>query len=164
LRGPAPVARPGAVGQVRGPRAGRDHRAARSSVVPRGPVPSRAQVAPPRAASSVHRLRARRARTPPRAPRPRRLRAGGRVRSAGGRGRGGHAGGERAARMKRFTIGTAEAGTSRLLVIAGPCVIESAELGLEVAARLKTLCAARSLPFVFKASYRKANRSSPRSF
>ena len=66
--------------------------------------------------------------------------------------------------MKRFTIGAAEVGGPRLLIIAGPCVVESAELCLKVAAHLKAACAARDLPFVFKASYRKANRSSARSF
>lgn len=66
--------------------------------------------------------------------------------------------------MKRFAIGAAEAGGPRLLVIAGPCVVESAEMCLEIAAHLKSECARRDLPFVFKASYRKANRSSGRSF
>ena len=66
--------------------------------------------------------------------------------------------------MNRFAIGGAEAGGPRLLVIAGPCVVESAELCLEVAGRLRALCAERDLPFVFKASYRKANRSSGGSF
>jgi 2-dehydro-3-deoxyphosphooctonate aldolase (KDO 8-P synthase) len=66
--------------------------------------------------------------------------------------------------MKRFAIGAAEVGGPRLLVIAGPCVVESAELCLKVAAHLKAACAARDLSFVFKASYRKANRSSGRSF
>jgi len=66
--------------------------------------------------------------------------------------------------MKRFTIGGAEVGSERLLVIAGPCVVESPELCLRVATRLKAWCAALELPFVFKASYRKANRSSGRSF
>ena len=66
--------------------------------------------------------------------------------------------------MKRFAIGSAEAGGPALLVIAGPCVVESAELCLRVAGHLKAACAARGLPYVFKASYAKANRSSPRSF
>ena len=48
--------------------------------------------------------------------------------------------------------------------MAGPCVVESEELCLAVARRLRAACAARDLPFVFKASYRKANRSSARSF
>jgi len=66
--------------------------------------------------------------------------------------------------MNRFRIGDAEAGGPSLLVVAGPCVVESADLCLKVAERLKALCAARGLPYVFKASYRKANRSSGRSF
>ena len=66
--------------------------------------------------------------------------------------------------MNRFPIGTAEAGGPRLLVIAGPCVVESAEICLEVATRLQALCAERGLPYVFKASYQKANRSGARSF
>jgi len=66
--------------------------------------------------------------------------------------------------MNRFSIGKAEAGGPRLLVVAGPCVIESADLCLRVAEHVKTLCVARDLPFVFKASYRKANRSSGSSF
>ena len=66
--------------------------------------------------------------------------------------------------MHRFAIGNAEAGGDRLLIVAGPCVVESAGLCLTVAAALKAACAARDLPFVFKASYRKANRSSGRSF
>jgi 2-dehydro-3-deoxyphosphooctonate aldolase (KDO 8-P synthase) len=66
--------------------------------------------------------------------------------------------------MNRFAIGDAEAGGPRLLIVAGPCVVESLDLCLTVAERLKTACAARGLPFVFKASYRKANRSSGRSF
>jgi 2-dehydro-3-deoxyphosphooctonate aldolase (KDO 8-P synthase) len=66
--------------------------------------------------------------------------------------------------MNRFTIGGAEIGGPRLFVLAGPCLAESAELCLTVAARLRELCAARRVPFVFKCSYRKANRSSGRSF
>jgi 2-dehydro-3-deoxyphosphooctonate aldolase (KDO 8-P synthase) len=66
--------------------------------------------------------------------------------------------------MNRFSIGAAEAGGRGLLVIAGPCVVESAESCLEVATRLQALCGQRGLPYVFKASYRKANRSSGRSF
>ena len=76
------------------------------------------------------------------------------------------AGGEsgRAAAMTPFSIAGAEAGGARLLVIAGPCVIEDAAMCLEVAAHMKQACARRGLPFVFKASYRKANRSSPTTF
>lgn len=51
-----------------------------------------------------------------------------------------------------------------LFVIAGPCVIESAELCLEVARHVKGVCDRLGLPYVFKASFDKANRSSNSSF
>ena len=51
-----------------------------------------------------------------------------------------------------------------LVLVAGPCVIESAELCLEVAGTLHTVTARLGLPFIFKASYDKANRSSVASF
>ena len=66
--------------------------------------------------------------------------------------------------MKPFRIGEAEIGGPRLFVVGGPCVVESQELCLTVARRLRALCAARDLPFVFKSSYRKANRSSVGAF
>ncbi len=65
---------------------------------------------------------------------------------------------------RTFDIGGARVGGAPLLVIAGPCVVESAELCLEVGRAMQDACAARGLPYVFKASYRKANRSSGRSF
>jgi len=52
----------------------------------------------------------------------------------------------------------------RFLLIAGPCVVESEELCLTVAEKLKQLTAAYDLLFVFKASYLKANRLSAESF
>ena len=51
-----------------------------------------------------------------------------------------------------------------LFLIAGPCVVESAALTLDVAGKLKEITAALGMPFVFKASYDKANRSSRASF
>jgi 2-dehydro-3-deoxyphosphooctonate aldolase (KDO 8-P synthase) len=58
-----------------------------------------------------------------------------------------------------------EAGLDRpLFLIAGPCVVESEQLQIEVAGRLKEICAALGVPFIFKSSYDKANRSSSRSF
>ncbi len=51
-----------------------------------------------------------------------------------------------------------------LFLIAGPCVIESRELAFEVAGTLKEMAQALGLPFIFKASYDKANRSSGHSF
>lgn len=51
-----------------------------------------------------------------------------------------------------------------LFVIAGPCVIESADLCLNVARFMKDVCAKLGLAYVFKASFDKANRSSVASF
>jgi 2-dehydro-3-deoxyphosphooctonate aldolase (KDO 8-P synthase) len=51
-----------------------------------------------------------------------------------------------------------------LFLIAGPCVVESRELQLEVAGRLKEMCKPLGLPLIFKSSYDKANRSSGKSF
>jgi len=51
-----------------------------------------------------------------------------------------------------------------LFLIAGPCVVESAELTLDIAGQLKEVTAALGVPFVFKASYDKANRSSRASY
>jgi len=49
-------------------------------------------------------------------------------------------------------------------LIAGPCVVESEALQLEVAGRLKEITTALGIPFIFKSSYDKANRSSGSSF
>ncbi|HEY6825956.1 MAG TPA: 3-deoxy-8-phosphooctulonate synthase [Gemmatimonadaceae bacterium] len=49
-------------------------------------------------------------------------------------------------------------------LIAGPCVVESRQLAMDVAGELKQICADLEIPFVFKASYDKANRSSHASF
>ena len=51
-----------------------------------------------------------------------------------------------------------------LFLIAGPCVIESAELTQQVAGRLKEITGRLGVPFVFKASFDKANRSSRASY
>ncbi len=51
-----------------------------------------------------------------------------------------------------------------LFLIAGPCVIESEQLALDTAGQLKELCAALGVPFVYKSSFDKANRSSAGSF
>ena len=58
-----------------------------------------------------------------------------------------------------------EAGLDRpLFLIAGPCVVESRDLQIDVAGKLKEICAALKVPFIFKSSYDKANRSSGKSF
>ena len=55
-------------------------------------------------------------------------------------------------------------GGSPFVLVAGPCVIESDAHALELATRLRDITAKLSTPFVFKASYDKANRTSGRSF
>jgi 2-dehydro-3-deoxyphosphooctonate aldolase (KDO 8-P synthase) len=58
-----------------------------------------------------------------------------------------------------------EAGLDQpLFLIAGPCVVESRELQAETAGRLKEICGRLGVPFIFKSSYDKANRSSGKSF
>jgi len=49
-------------------------------------------------------------------------------------------------------------------LIAGPCVVENFEITYETAETLKSICEKLDIPFVFKSSYRKANRSSINSF
>lgn len=49
-------------------------------------------------------------------------------------------------------------------LIAGPCVVEGEELVMEVADNVFNLCKKLGIPYVFKASYRKANRTSSSSF
>ena len=49
-------------------------------------------------------------------------------------------------------------------LIAGPCVVESEQLQMDVAGQLKEMTAALGIPFIFKSSYDKANRSSGKSF
>jgi 2-dehydro-3-deoxyphosphooctonate aldolase (KDO 8-P synthase) len=55
-------------------------------------------------------------------------------------------------------------GAGNLVMIAGPCVIESAELTLAIARSLKEYAAELNLPLIFKASFDKANRTSLSSF
>ncbi len=50
-----------------------------------------------------------------------------------------------------------------LAIIAGPCTLESLDLGLEVGRHCKAVCESLGLPFIFKASFDKANRSSSKS-
>ncbi|MBC8033561.1 MAG: 3-deoxy-8-phosphooctulonate synthase [Chitinophagaceae bacterium] len=54
--------------------------------------------------------------------------------------------------------------SSNFFLIAGPCVVESEELVMEVAERVSGICSNLGIPYVFKASYRKANRTSGSSF
>ena len=58
-----------------------------------------------------------------------------------------------------------EAGLDRpLFLIAGPCVVESLQLSIDVAGELREICAELAIPFIFKSSYDKANRTSGSSF
>ncbi|HEV8479463.1 MAG TPA: 3-deoxy-8-phosphooctulonate synthase [Candidatus Eisenbacteria bacterium] len=66
--------------------------------------------------------------------------------------------------VKTVAVGTASFGGAALAIIAGPCAIESPDLVLRTATKLAALCQARRLPFVFKSSYKKANRSSLGSY
>jgi 2-dehydro-3-deoxyphosphooctonate aldolase (KDO 8-P synthase) len=62
-------------------------------------------------------------------------------------------------------LGAFEVGPDRpFFLIAGPCVIESEALVIDVAGRLRDMTAALGVPFIFKASFDKANRSSRGSF
>jgi 2-dehydro-3-deoxyphosphooctonate aldolase (KDO 8-P synthase) len=51
-----------------------------------------------------------------------------------------------------------------IFLIAGPCVVESREMAHDTAGRLKEIAAAVGMPFIYKSSYDKANRSSGKSF
>ncbi len=63
-------------------------------------------------------------------------------------------------RLCDFEVGTSQP----LFLIAGPCVIESEKLVLDTAEALKRITATLGMPFVFKSSFDKANRSSHTSF
>lgn len=53
---------------------------------------------------------------------------------------------------------------TNFFLIAGPCVVESEELIFEVAERVSDICKNLGIPYIFKSSYRKANRTSASSF
>src|SRR5579862_8820951 len=63
-------------------------------------------------------------------------------------------------RLCGFEVGLAQP----LFLIAGPCVVESRQLQIDVAGTLREMCAELAVPFIFKSSYDKANRSSSTSF
>ena len=62
--------------------------------------------------------------------------------------------------MKKYYLDGKFIGDGSLTVIAGPCSLESPELGLRVAKVMKHLCEERNLLYIFKASFDKANRTS----
>ena len=65
---------------------------------------------------------------------------------------------------KQFSVAGVEVGGDKLALIAGPCVIESADACLRIADEVRRITGDLGMPFVFKASYLKANRTSARSF
>jgi len=67
--------------------------------------------------------------------------------------------------MKKVNVGGIKIGGGEpFVLIAGPCVIEGERVTRRVAARLKEITAELGIPFIFKSSYDKANRSSLRSY
>lgn len=67
--------------------------------------------------------------------------------------------------VKRIKISDSiEVGGDKLLLLAGPCVIESEELVMEIAGKMKEITEKLNINYVFKASFDKANRSSIKSF
>ncbi len=67
-------------------------------------------------------------------------------------------------KSKGIRVGTLRIGAGPLFLIGGPCVIESPAHPLKIARRLKEITDELGIPFIFKASYDKANRSSIGSF
>jgi 2-dehydro-3-deoxyphosphooctonate aldolase (KDO 8-P synthase) len=63
-----------------------------------------------------------------------------------------------------FQVGSVTIGGGQLFLIAGPCVIESEAHALKMGDAIAGLCQEKKLPYIFKASYDKANRTSIRSF
>ena len=63
-------------------------------------------------------------------------------------------------KLLHFEIGI----TKPLFVIAGPCVVESEQLAMDTAGQLKEITAQLKIPFIYKSSFDKANRSSVKSF
>ena len=61
-------------------------------------------------------------------------------------------------------VGPVHIGDGSLTLIAGPCAIESEALCLTVAEQLVTICADLKVPYIFKSSFDKANRTSATSF
>ena len=54
--------------------------------------------------------------------------------------------------------------TGNFFLLAGPCVIEGEEMAMEIAGKVKEITDRLNIPYVFKGSYRKANRSRIDSF
>ena len=67
--------------------------------------------------------------------------------------------------MKKFRVGKVTIGQGHpLVLIAGPCVVEGREMVMKTAQHIQKVSRKYHIPFIFKASYKKANRTSSRSF
>ena len=66
--------------------------------------------------------------------------------------------------VRNFSLGNYKVGEERLLVVAGPCVLESLDLALEVAQVAGKVCSSLGMDYVFKSSFDKANRTSIHSY
>ncbi len=66
--------------------------------------------------------------------------------------------------LSSFQLGSVTIGGGQLFLIAGPCVIESEAHALKMAEAISVIARQKKLPYIFKASYDKANRTSIRSF
>lgn len=66
--------------------------------------------------------------------------------------------------VRSFSLGNYKVGEGRLLVAAGPCVLESLDVALEVAQTAGRICSSLGLDYVFKSSFDKANRTSIHSY
>jgi 2-dehydro-3-deoxyphosphooctonate aldolase (KDO 8-P synthase) len=67
-------------------------------------------------------------------------------------------------KLDSFQVGDVTIGSGELFLIAGPCVIESEEHAIRMAEIIKGVARSLNFPYIFKASYDKANRTSIRSF
>ncbi|XZE33452.1 3-deoxy-8-phosphooctulonate synthase [Pirellulaceae bacterium SH501] len=65
--------------------------------------------------------------------------------------------------MKSFSIGKHNFPSDRLLLIAGPCVLQSLDLCLQIAERVQSICDSLAIDYVFKGSFDKANRTSAKA-
>lgn len=66
--------------------------------------------------------------------------------------------------IKTFSAGKVTFGGGDLAVVAGPCVLEDRDLALFIAERVSGICERLKMPYIFKASFDKANRTSIHSF
>jgi 2-dehydro-3-deoxyphosphooctonate aldolase (KDO 8-P synthase) len=66
--------------------------------------------------------------------------------------------------VEQVKVGSITVGGENPVIIAGPCVVETEEVTIKTAVRVHAICASLGLPFVFKCSYDKANRTSLSSY